>query len=52
MAELRQQGVRCGLLAVKGAKHIYDLNLKPGVKGWEEHVKPGFDFLFDVVSRA
>ena len=49
--ELAARGVRHGLLAVRGAPHIYDLALRPGTREWEERVEPGYRFLVDLVSR-
>ena len=38
-------GISCGLLTVKGAKHIHDLNTEPGSEAWETGVGPGYRFL-------
>ncbi|PSR83579.1 hypothetical protein BD289DRAFT_467698 [Coniella lustricola] len=52
IAALKETGVACGLLPVKGAKHIYDLGLTPGSKGWESGVGPGFDFILEHIEGA
>ena len=38
--------------AMQMTTHIHDLHLKPGARGWEEQVAPGYRFLFDVVREA
>lgn len=43
---LKQKGVRGGLSVVKKARHIHDLKLKPGGKGWDGGVGVGYEFLF------
>ncbi|KAK7912247.1 hypothetical protein PG985_014728 [Apiospora marii] len=43
--EMEQQGVRGGLLSVKGAKHIFDLDLAPGSEGWKLYIEPAYEFL-------
>ena len=48
---MRAAGVESGFLPIKGARHIYDLTLKPGQKGWGETVEPGYRFLFDILRR-
>ncbi|KAK4244346.1 BcPKS16, polyketide synthase [Corynascus novoguineensis] len=50
--EMAARGVRHGLLAVRGAPHIYDLGLQPGTREWEERVAPGYRFLVDLVSLS
>ncbi|KAI9667742.1 MAG: Type I Iterative PKS [Bathelium mastoideum] len=47
---LAERGVAHGFLPVQGAPHIHDLHLRPGRRGWEEQVGPGYDFLFHAVS--
>lgn len=49
---LKEHGVRCGFLGVPGVKHIHDLNLEPGMEQWKEGVEPGYEFLFEILSRA
>ncbi|KAF7898017.1 uncharacterized protein EAF01_008983 [Botrytis porri] len=48
---LKERGVRSGFLEVPGAKHIHDLNLRPGMEQWRQGVEPGYDFLFEILSR-
>lgn len=43
---LRAVGVEGQLLTVQGARHIHDVTLKIGSKGWDETVAPGYEFLF------
>lgn len=43
---MRERGNEVGMADVKGARHIHDLNLKEGDKGWWEGVGVGYDFLF------
>lgn len=40
-------GVRGGLGEVRGVRHIHDLRLREGGKGWWEHVGVGYEFLFE-----
>jgi acyl transferase domain-containing protein/acetyl esterase/lipase/aryl carrier-like protein len=49
---LEQSGLRGGFLGVKGAKHIFDLALTPGSKGWEQNVAPGYEFLLREIEDA
>ena len=42
---LRRAGVDCGLLTVPGARHIHDMDIKPGTTKWEEEVAPAYEFL-------
>lgn len=49
---LKEYGVKGGLLAVKGAKHIHDLRLKPGAERWQREVAPGYEFLLDILSDS
>ena len=44
---LKEHDIKSGFLAVRGARHIYDLNLRPGSDGWEQGVAPGYKFLFE-----
>lgn len=48
---LEEHGVQSGFLGVSSAKHIHDLNLRPGTEQWRQGVEPGYDFLFDILSR-
>ncbi|KAF5871074.1 putative polyketide synthase protein [Botrytis fragariae] len=48
---LKEHGVRSGFLGVSCAKHIHDLNLRPGMEQWRQGVEPGYDFLFEILSR-
>lgn len=48
---LKGYGVKGGLLAVKGAKHIHDLPLRPGTERWQQEVAPGYEFLFSTVDE-
>jgi dipeptidyl aminopeptidase/acylaminoacyl peptidase len=48
---LKGYGVKGGLLAVKGAKHIHDLSLRPGTERWQQEVAPGYDFLFSTLDE-
>lgn len=52
VGELRKRGVEGGLGRVSGARHIHDLAMRPGGKGWEEGVGVGYDFVFGVVGRS
>ncbi|KAF7886672.1 uncharacterized protein EAF02_003319 [Botrytis sinoallii] len=47
---LKEHGVRSGFLGVSCAKHIHDLNLRPGMEQWRQGVEPGYDFLFEILS--
>ncbi|KAF7944492.1 hypothetical protein EAE96_010883 [Botrytis aclada] len=47
---LDERGVRSGFLGVSCAKHIHDLNLRPGMKQWRQGVEPGYNFLFIILS--
>ncbi|KAI9152369.1 polyketide synthase [Paramyrothecium foliicola] len=49
---LKDQGIRNGFLAVKGAKHIFDLGLALESQEWNKCVAPGYEFLIDEVKRA
>jgi acetyl esterase/lipase len=49
---MENHGVEGGFLAVKGAKHIYDLDLAPGSEGWKMGVGPGYDFLLNQIEKA
>lgn len=49
VAALRKEGVKVGFLGLKGVPHVFDVGIKPGAKTWEEHIKPGLDFLVDTV---
>lgn len=49
---LRDSRIPCGFLAVKGAKHIFDLGLAPGTNGWAKGVGPGYDFLMDQIESS
>lgn len=42
---LRNPAVACELLAVPGAKHLFDLGLKEGSHDWDRLVAPGYQFL-------
>lgn len=42
---LRCAGVDCGLLTIPGARHIHDLDIKPGTTKWEAEVAPAYEFL-------
>ncbi|PSR81806.1 hypothetical protein BD289DRAFT_488997 [Coniella lustricola] len=48
--ELGKQGVKNGFLAIPNARHLYDLRLKPGMRAWEDQVRPAYQFLFDILS--
>ncbi|MCJ1359582.1 MAG: hypothetical protein MMC33_009584 [Icmadophila ericetorum] len=48
---LKAHGVRSSLLAVKGVKHIHDLQLMPGTQRWQREVAPGYEFLLDILSQ-
>ena len=49
---LQCHNVKGGLLTVKGARHIHDLQLRPGMERWQQEVAPGYEFLFDVLGMA
>lgn len=49
---MEQQGVRGGLMFVKGAKHIFDLDLAPGSEGWKLYIEPAYEFLLNEVEDA
>ncbi|KAL1877487.1 Type I Iterative PKS [Diaporthe australafricana] len=42
---LRRTGVDCGLLTIPGARHIHDMDIKPGTIKWEGEVAPAYEFL-------
>lgn len=45
----RAPGVRCELLALPGARHLFDLGLDQGSPQWERLVEPGYRFLCEVL---
>lgn len=49
---MEEKGTDCGIIVVPDAKHMYDLFLKPGKKGWESSVLPGYEFLFKAVGKS
>lgn len=49
---MRERGVDCGVIVVPEAKHMYDIFLKPGKKGWESGVLPGYEFLFKALRKS
>ncbi|KAF7889246.1 hypothetical protein EAF00_009546 [Botryotinia globosa] len=51
VAALKEHGVQSGFLGVSCAKHIHDLNLRPGTEQWRQGVEPGYAFLFEMLSR-
>ncbi|KAK8137267.1 6-methylsalicylic acid synthase [Apiospora sp. TS-2023a] len=50
--EMEMQGVRGRLMSVEGAKHIFDLDLAPGSKGWELDIEPAYEFLLNELGDA
>ena len=42
---LQASGVESELLTVPGAKHLFDLQSKPGSRQWKDGVGPGYEFL-------
>lgn len=50
VAELRNKNIRHGFLPLQGVGHIHDLKLRPGSRGWEAQVAPGYRFLFGSVK--
>lgn len=44
---LKETGVEAGMKTVRGKRHIFDLRLKPGERGWDENVGVGYEFLFE-----
>ncbi|KAL4732946.1 Alpha/Beta hydrolase protein [Aspergillus similis] len=50
--ELKARGVKAGLLALQAAPHLHDLYTRPGMREWDEQVKPGYAFLNQVMSSA
>ena len=48
---MKEKGVDCGVIVVPDAKHMYDIFLKPGKKGWESAVLPGYAFLFKALGK-
>lgn len=40
-------GVKGGLGVVQGARHIHDLGIGEGEKGWQGGVGVGYEFLFE-----
>jgi dipeptidyl aminopeptidase/acylaminoacyl peptidase len=51
ITELQMRGVAAGIKVVKGARHIFDLKCKPGDRLWEEHIAPGYEFLFECLKQ-
>ena len=49
---MKEKGVDCGVIIVPDAKHMYDISLKPGRKGWEGSVLPGYEFLFKALGSS
>ncbi|KAH7012371.1 BcPKS16, polyketide synthase [Macrophomina phaseolina] len=43
---LKEADIEAELLTVPAARHIHDLKLRPGVKGWKEWVEPGYGWVF------
>lgn len=48
---LKEAGVESEVLIVPGAKHMYDISMKPGKKGWEDNILPGYEFLFKALGK-
>lgn len=46
----RAPGVRCELLALPGAWHLFDLGLDHGSPQWGSLVEPGYRFLCEVLK--
>lgn len=42
---LRARGIESELLKVPGAKHLFDLQSKPGSRDWEDGIGPAYEFL-------
>lgn len=49
---LRENGVESGILVVKGARHIHDLNVEVGSEMWERGIGPGYDFLLSALRKG
>lgn len=49
VTEMRARELPCGLLPLKGQKHIFDLGIEEGMEEWDELVAPGYRFLCNVV---
>ena len=49
---MKEKDVDCGVIVVPDAKHMYDIFLKPGKKGWESAVLPGYEFLFRALGQS
>lgn len=50
--ELKKQGVKCGLLRLPDdVSHLHDVHLRPGMKGWDNQVVPGYQFLIESISN-
>ncbi|KAK7998987.1 hypothetical protein PG991_014662 [Apiospora marii] len=50
--EMEQQGVRGSLMSVKGAKHIFELDLAPGSDGWKLYIEPAYEFLLNELEDS
>lgn len=44
---MRGKGLKGGLGTLRGVRHIHDVGLGKGDKGWEEGVEVGYRFLFE-----
>ncbi|KAH7320277.1 BcPKS16, polyketide synthase [Stachybotrys elegans] len=49
--ELSGSGIRHGFLPLEGVGHIHDVELKPGDALWDSQVGPGYQFLFDLITK-
>lgn len=45
VSALADCGVEVGFLGLQGKPHVFDVGVRPGVRGWEEWVEPGLEFL-------
>jgi predicted esterase len=46
---MADKGLKHGFISLPGIGHVFDVAMKPGVKGWEDKIKPGLDFLIENV---
>lgn len=51
VGEMNMRGGECKLLALEKISHLHDLHLRPGERGWEAGVEPGYKFLMEAVER-
>ena len=49
---MRDRNIDCGMLCVKGARHLYDVFAAPGSQVWRENIIPALDFAVERVQTV